>query len=149
MIERLRTSLFALHALTPRELADPSHEQLRGDCADALRLELDCPQQSLTNAQREPFARLRELLDEPNAPSAQLVQAVHDAWSVVVKQPIVGYHLDDEGQWVAELACGHGQHVRHDPPWQVRPWVTTPEGRAKFLGFELECLKCERGETVS
>lgn len=149
MIERLRSTLFALHALSPRELSDPIQEHLRGDCADALRLELDCPQQSLTNAQREPLARLRELLDASDAPSAELAQAVHDAWSVVVKQPIVGYHLDDEGHWVAELACGHGQHVRHDPPWQVRPWVTTPEGRAKFLGFELECLKCERGEPVS
>ena len=144
MIERLRTSLFALHALTPRELVEHEHEHLRGDCADALRLELDCPQQTLTNAQREPLARLRELLDEPGVSSPELAQAVRDAWSVVVRQPIVGYHLD----WVAELPCGHGQHVRHDPPWQVRPWVTTPEGRAKFLGFELECLKCERGEPV-
>jgi hypothetical protein len=148
MIERLRTSLFALHALTPRELTEPEQEHLRGDCADALRLELDCPQQTLTSAQREPLARLRELLDETEVSSAELARAVHDAWSVVVRQPIVGYHLDDEGQWVAELACGHGQHVRHEPPWQVRPWVTTPEGRAKFLGFELECLKCERGEPV-
>ena len=148
MIERLRTSLFALHALTPRELSDSTHEKLRGDCADALRLELDCPQQTLTDAQRQPLARLRELLDEPEAPSDDLAKAVHEAWSVVVRQPIVGYHLDDEGHWVAELACGHGQHVRHDPPWQVRPWVTTPEGRAKFLGFELECLKCERGEPI-
>jgi len=127
MIGRLRTSLFALNALTPRELAEPANEHLRGDCADALRLELDCPQQSLTGVQRESLARLRELLDEQEVASADLAKAVHDAWSVVVKQPIVGYHLDDEGHWVAELACGHGQHVRHDPPWQVRPWVTTPE----------------------
>jgi hypothetical protein len=63
-----------------------------------------------------------------------------------VRQPIVGYHLDEEGDWVAELACGHGQHVRHDPPWQVRSWVVTPEGRERFLGVELECLKCDRGE---
>jgi len=149
MIERLRTSLFALHALTTRELVAPEHEHLRGDCADALRLELDCPQQSLTNTQREPFARLRELLDEQDPPPDELARVVQEAWSVIVKQPIVGYHLDEEGQWVAELACGHGQHVRHDPPWQVRPWVTTPEGRARFLGFELECLKCERGEPVA
>ncbi len=60
-----------------------------------------------------------------------------------MKQPIIGYHLDEEGSWVAELACGHGQHVRHEPPWQVRPWVTTPEGRARFLGFELNCVKCD------
>ena len=60
-----------------------------------------------------------------------------------MKQPIVGYHRDDEGHWVAELACGHGQHVRHDPPWQVREWVTTREGRDSFLGFELDCRQCD------
>lgn len=56
---------------------------------------------------------------------------------------VVGFHQDDEGQWVAELACGHGQHVRHDPPWQVRPWVTTASGRAAFLGAEIDCRRCE------
>ena len=61
-----------------------------------------------------------------------------------MKRPIVGYHLDDEGSWVAELECGHGQHVRHEPPWQVRPWVTSPEGRARFLGYELDCVECDR-----
>jgi hypothetical protein len=66
-----------------------------------------------------------------------------------VKQPIVGFHRDEEGHWVAELRCGHGQHVRHDPPWQSRPWVTTAEGREKFLGVELECLKCDRGEPIT
>jgi len=60
-----------------------------------------------------------------------------------MRQPITGYHQDEEGHWVAELACGHGQHVRHDPPWQLRPWVITPEGRARFLGVELECVKCD------
>jgi hypothetical protein len=39
--------------------------------------------------------------------------------------------------------CGHGQHVRHDPPWQVRQWVTTEAGRASFLGVELECVLCD------
>jgi hypothetical protein len=60
-----------------------------------------------------------------------------------VKRAIVGYHLDDAGDWVADLECGHGQHVRHDPPWQLRPWVLTPEGRAAFLGVELECRLCD------
>lgn len=55
---------------------------------------------------------------------------------------ITGYHLDEEGQWVAELECGHTQHVRHDPPWQVRPWTQTPEGRAEHLGTTLGCAKC-------
>jgi hypothetical protein len=61
-------------------------------------------------------------------------------------QPIVGFHQDTEGHWVAELACGHNQHTRHDPPWTNRPWVATPEGRARVLGQVLACRKCDRGE---
>ena len=30
---------------------------------------------------------------------------------------VIGFHEDDEHHWVAELECGHNQHVRHDPPW--------------------------------
>jgi hypothetical protein len=63
---------------------------------------------------------------------------------MAAKRAIVGFHTDEEGHWVAELACGHGQHVRHQPPWQVRPWVLTPEGRARFIGVELECPACDR-----
>jgi hypothetical protein len=63
-----------------------------------------------------------------------------------VKQRIADFHRDDEGHWVARLACGHGQHVRHEPPWQLRPWVVTEHGRASFVGTELDCLKCDRGE---
>jgi hypothetical protein len=59
-----------------------------------------------------------------------------------MKQPIIGFHTDDEGDWVADLKCGHSQHVRHNPPWQLRPWVITEEGRKQFLGFELECKLC-------
>jgi len=59
---------------------------------------------------------------------------------------IAGFHQDELGDWVAELACGHNQHVRHNPPWTSRPWVTTPEGRASVLGQMLNCLKCDRGE---
>jgi hypothetical protein len=66
-----------------------------------------------------------------------------------MKQPIVGYHKDEEGHWVAELACGHGQHVRHDPPWQVREWVVTEEGRTSRLGIELECVRCDEEATAS
>ncbi len=57
-------------------------------------------------------------------------------------QEIVGYHLDEENHWVAELACGHNQHVRHDPPWQDRLWVMSEEGRSKNLGIKLDCKKC-------
>jgi hypothetical protein len=34
---------------------------------------------------------------------------------------VVGFHQDDHLDWVAELDCGHSQHVRHDPPFQMRP----------------------------
>jgi hypothetical protein len=32
--------------------------------------------------------------------------------------------------------------MRHDPPWQSRPWVTTPEGRGSRIDMELPCAKC-------
>ncbi len=67
-----------------------------------------------------------------------------------MKQKITGYHLDNENHWVAELKCGHNQHVRHDPPWSIRDWVTTPEGRASRIGIELNCIRCdEAGRAVA
>jgi hypothetical protein len=57
---------------------------------------------------------------------------------------IVSFHLDEEGDRVADLECGHGQHVRHDPPWQVRPWVVTEEGRRQFIGATLHCVFCQQ-----
>ena len=67
-----------------------------------------------------------------------------------MKQPVVGFHQDDEGDWVAELACGHNQHVRHNPPWQNRPWVNTEAGQQQFLDSSteektLDCKKCDEG----
>jgi hypothetical protein len=59
-----------------------------------------------------------------------------------VSRAVVGFHQDEEGQWVAELACGHGQHIRHDPPWQNRPWVMGVEGRASFIGTTVYCVRC-------
>jgi Protein of unknown function (DUF3565) len=57
-------------------------------------------------------------------------------------QKIIGFHQDKHKDWVADLACGHSQHVRHHPPWQVRPWVITAEGRNSRLGQSLVCNKC-------
>ncbi|MFO0706574.1 MAG: DUF3565 domain-containing protein [Nitrospira sp.] len=59
-----------------------------------------------------------------------------------MNQAIVGFHQDEQGDWVADLACGHGQHVRHQPPFFSRPWVQTPEGRSRYLGRELFCKRC-------
>ncbi|SMO97141.1 DUF3565 domain-containing protein [Gracilimonas mengyeensis] len=61
-----------------------------------------------------------------------------------MKQAIIGFHKDEEDDWVADLACGHTQHVRHNPPWQLRPWVITKEGRKDHLGRELDCKECDR-----
>ena len=62
-----------------------------------------------------------------------------------MKQAIVGYHRDDEDDWVAELRCGHNQHVRHNPPLVSRPWVVTQAGRESMLGHLLNCVKCDAG----
>ncbi|MDH5633032.1 MAG: DUF3565 domain-containing protein [Gammaproteobacteria bacterium] len=60
-----------------------------------------------------------------------------------MKQPITGWHLDDENQWVAELGCGHGRHFRHQPPWSERSWVLTEPGRQQQLGTMIDCRKCD------
>lgn len=59
---------------------------------------------------------------------------------------IDGFHQDDEGDWVAELSCLHNQHVRHQPPFQERPWVTSEAGRAAHVGAQLDCPLCDRLE---
>lgn len=59
-----------------------------------------------------------------------------------VARRITGFHQDDEQHWVADLECGHCQHVRHRPPWQNRPWVMTPQGRQSAIGRTLRCVKC-------
>ena len=63
-----------------------------------------------------------------------------------MKQAITGYHKDEQDDWVAELECGHNQHVRHDPPWQLRHWDTTEEGRKSRIGHQLDCKKCDRSD---
>jgi hypothetical protein len=60
-----------------------------------------------------------------------------------MQRAIVGFYQDEEGHWVARLACGHERHVRDDPPWTVREWVRTEEGRAGWLGRSMECRRCE------
>ncbi len=63
-----------------------------------------------------------------------------------VERSITGYHLDDAGDWVAELACGHNQHVRHRPPFQTRAWVLDADDRRGRLGTPLDCPLCDRCE---
>ena len=65
---------------------------------------------------------------------------------IAMERRVTGFHQDAEAHWVAELKCGHNQHVRHDPPWESRAWVLTPEGRNSRLGICLNCVKCDRGQ---
>jgi hypothetical protein len=58
---------------------------------------------------------------------------------------IIGFRQDLEGEWVAVLECGHEQHVRHDPPWQVFSWILHAQERAEHVGTELYCRRCEEG----
>jgi hypothetical protein len=61
-----------------------------------------------------------------------------------VERRITGFHQDEQGDWVAELECGHQQHVRHNPPWTNRPWTMTAEGRAQKIGETLSCKQCDQ-----
>lgn len=63
-----------------------------------------------------------------------------------MERAITGFHLDSESDWVAELDCGHGQHVRHQPPFFDRPWTGSPEGRQSKIGESLDCKRCDRFE---
>ena len=66
-----------------------------------------------------------------------------------MERTIIGFDQDELGDWRAILACGHRQHVRHNPPLVNRPWVLTEEGRGRFLGAVLACKACDEGEPVS
>tara|TARA_Y100001936_G_scaffold146000_2_gene142375 strand:- start:15072 stop:15545 length:474 start_codon:yes stop_codon:yes gene_type:complete len=63
-----------------------------------------------------------------------------------MKRPITQFSHDDIGDWVATLSCGHLQHVRHNPPFINRPWITTNEGRRNKIGQVLNCVLCDRSE---
>lgn len=52
------------------------------------------------------------------------------------------FDQDEEGHWVAELECGHAQHVRHRPPMETREWVLTDEGRRGRIGATFPCRYC-------
>ena len=66
----------------------------------------------------------------------------------MAEQPITGFHQDEAGDWVADLLCGHTQHVRHRPPWELRPWVVSEEGRRAHVGCMLHCKKCDEEATA-
>jgi tellurite methyltransferase len=62
------------------------------------------------------------------------------------RRAITGFRQDAEGDWVADLACLHSQHMRHNPPLNYRPWVTDPDTRQARIGTEVGCPLCDRAE---
>ncbi len=60
-----------------------------------------------------------------------------------MRRRIITFRQDAERLWIAELECGHTLHIRHEPPWQTRPWVLTEEGRAAMVGTSLDCVRCD------
>ena len=59
------------------------------------------------------------------------------------ERKVVGFRQDKQDDWVADLECGHTQHVRHNPPWMNRSWVMTDQGRRSRIGTALACKTCE------
>nr|WP_256581550.1 DUF3565 domain-containing protein [Pseudomonas sp. QC2] len=55
---------------------------------------------------------------------------------------ILGFRQDADQHWVAELSCGHTQHLRHQPPWQARAWVLDPVQRLEKIGLPFACGWC-------
>ncbi|NWD25938.1 DUF3565 domain-containing protein [Pseudomonas yamanorum] len=58
---------------------------------------------------------------------------------------VVRFHQDEDQHWVVELSCGHTQHLRHQPPWQSRAWVTDPAQRLEKIGQPFACGWCAQG----
>jgi hypothetical protein len=58
---------------------------------------------------------------------------------------VSGFHQDERGHWVVELTCGHTQHLRHQPPWQARPWVLEAAEREQRISQTFACGWCAQG----
>ena len=63
-----------------------------------------------------------------------------------MRRHIVGFQVDDVGDWAAQLDCLHRQHIRHRPPFRLAPWITDPDERAARIGTPLDCPLCDRCE---
>ena len=127
------------HSASSRSLDQKSHES-GNPTGSGFAFRRDSPNLSVSSSKRcggQRDTRPEEAARGAEDPMRRCV--------LQMERRICGYHQDDEYHWVAELDCGHDQHVRHDPPWQVREWVTTPAGRAEHLGTSLSCRLCDEG----
>jgi tellurite resistance-related uncharacterized protein len=63
---------------------------------------------------------------------------------IEVERTITGFRLDALGEWIAELDCGHDQHIRHRPPFEIRPWIRSAKERLARLESKRDCPLCDR-----
>jgi tellurite resistance-related uncharacterized protein len=63
-----------------------------------------------------------------------------------VDRKIVEFARDEAGDWAATLDCFHRQHIRHNPPFRVAPWILDEAERARRVGSTLDCPLCDRAE---
>lgn len=82
MIERFVLTLRTLAKLPSNELRTAEGRRLAADCADAVRLVLDCPQHELTGHQRRALRALGDLLEDNDIPEDELRAAVLAARAV-------------------------------------------------------------------
>jgi hypothetical protein len=78
-------------------------------------------------------------------PSTGLVNEAQTAGKPLTATPspyLIDFHQDADGHWVANLSCGHTQHLRHQPPWQNRAWVMNATQRHAKLGEAFPCGWC-------
>lgn len=59
---------------------------------------------------------------------------------------MTGFRRDADGAWVADLACLHSQHIRHEPPFREAAWIEDDEERGRRVGQPLDCPLCDRTE---
>jgi hypothetical protein len=65
-----------------------------------------------------------------------------------VDRSIGGFRQDDAGAWVADLVCGHSQHIRHNPPFRLAPWILDEDERNARIGAYIECRLCDQAPSA-
>lgn len=63
-----------------------------------------------------------------------------------MQRRVVGFTVDDEGDRVVLLDCHHRQHVRHQPPFRLAPWIEDATERERRVGTPWPCPLCDRCE---
>lgn len=66
-----------------------------------------------------------------------------------IARSMLAIELDEGGEWIAWLDCGHRRHLRHRPPLSSMPWLLDAAARAARVGQRIECGRCAQCEPPS